>query len=111
MADEKKAQSVPQKAAEYRLPVEGLFRAYANNVALQATSFDLKLIFGEVAEISEEKVIVEHRVQITMTWLEAKVLADFLQANLRAFEETNGPLKLPTIGPALIVPETFKTPT
>jgi hypothetical protein len=43
-----------------------------------------------------------------MGWLEAKVLADFLQANVKAFEELNGPLKLPAIPDKVVVPETFQ---
>jgi hypothetical protein len=96
-----------ERTIEYRQPAEGMFRTYSNNVALAATSFDLKFLFGEVAEFQADKVVIEHRAQITMTWLEAKILSDFLQANIKSYEELNGPLKLPTIQGTLIVPDTF----
>jgi hypothetical protein len=97
----------PQKQVEYRQPQGGLLNIYSNNVAMASTSFDLRLLFGEVAEIVGDKVIVDQRVQVTMTWLEAKIVADFLQANLKAYEDANGPLRLPKTADKIIVPETF----
>jgi hypothetical protein len=99
-----------QKAAktiEYRYPPEGMVRAYANNVAMASTSFDIRLLFGEVSEIMQDKVIVDQNVQITMTWLEAKVLADFLRVNIDAHENLNGPIKVPKNLPKILVPEAF----
>ena len=97
-----------QRAVEYRDSPEGLTRTYSNNIALAATRFDVKLIFGQVAEITEDKAIIENRVQVTITWLEAKILADFLQANVRTFEELNGgPLRLPKVQQAMVTTETF----
>ena len=65
---------------------------------------------SEVAAIANDKVIVDQRVQVTMTWLEAKVLADFLNANIKALEELNGgPLKLQKNLDKIIVPDTFQS--
>lgn len=97
----------PQKQIEYRTPPEGMLRVYSNNFAMATTSFDVRLIFGEVAELKDDKVFVTQNVQVTMTWLEAKILADFLQANVNAHEELNGPLKLPKNLDKIIVPSTF----
>ncbi len=107
MPEEAVAEPKKQRQIENRLPPEGLLRTYANNVSMSATRFDLKLLFGEVIEVTDEKAIIETRVQVTVDWLEAKLLADFLAANIKAFEELNGPLKLPVIPEKLIVPETF----
>jgi hypothetical protein len=99
----------PQKEIEYRHPPAGMIRVYSNNFAMGSTSFDIRLIFGEVAEIKDDKVIVDQNVQVTMTWLEAKMLADFLQVNIKAHEDLNGgPLKLPKNLDRIIVPETFQ---
>jgi hypothetical protein len=96
------------RTVEYRDSPDGLTRTYSNNIALAATRFDVKLIFGQVAEITAEKAIVENRVQVTITWLEAKILADFLQANVKTFEELNGgPLKLPKVQQVMVTTETF----
>jgi hypothetical protein len=97
----------PQKRIEYRDPVGGLFHVYSNNVQMASTSFDVRVMFGEVSEVSDEKVIVEHRVQVAMTWLEAKILADFLRTNIEAYEKLNGPMTLPKNLDKIIAPETF----
>jgi hypothetical protein len=104
----------PQRKIEYRLPADGLHQVYSNNVQMATTGFDVRILFGEIAEVLEDKVVVDQRVQVTMTWLEAKLLADFLQTNIKAFEDLNGPLKLPKNLDKIIVPETFaiqKTPS
>jgi hypothetical protein len=54
--------------------------------------------------------MVDQRVQVTMTWLEAKILADFMQTNIKAYEDLNGPLKLPKNLDKIMVPETFPIP-
>ena len=98
----------PQKQIEYRVPPEGMLRVYSNNFAMASTSFDVRVLFGEVAELEGDKVIVTQNVQVTMTWFEAKILAEFLQANVKAHEEINGgPLKLPKNLDNIIVPNTF----
>ncbi|MFZ0758460.1 MAG: DUF3467 domain-containing protein [Candidatus Sulfotelmatobacter sp.] len=99
----------PQKKLEYRPPPGGYVpRFYSNNVQMATTSFDVRIVFGEVVEVSDERAIIEQQVQVTMTWLEAKILADFLQANIKAHEELNGPLKLPKNPEKIIVPDTFQ---
>ena len=96
-----------QREIEYRHSPDGFVRIYANNIAMAGTRFDIKIIFGEVAEITADKAVVDNRVQVTMSWLEAKLLGDFLQTNIKAFEELNGPLRLPKIQQQMIVPTTF----
>src|SRR5882724_9517220 len=96
-----------QRKLEYRIPPEGMTRIYSNNVLLAATRCDLRILFGEIVDITEDTAVVENRVQVTMTWLEAKLLADFLSVNIKAFEDINGPLKLPTIQQQLVIPQTF----
>ncbi len=101
----------PQKQVEYRHPPQGMIRIYSNNFAMASTSFDIRLLFGEVAELQGDKVIVDQNVQVTMTWFEAKILADFLQANIKAHEELNGPLKMPKNLDKIIVPDTLQEAT
>jgi hypothetical protein len=97
----------PQKAIEYRAPVGGIIHAYCNNIQMASTSFDIRLMLGEIAESTEDKVIVEQRVQVAMTWIEAKILADFLRVNVEAYESLNGPLKPPRNIEKILAPETF----
>jgi hypothetical protein len=49
------------------------------------------VIFGQVAEVSDDSAVADQRVQATMTWLETKILADFLRAKIKAHEDRNGP--------------------
>jgi hypothetical protein len=107
---ENEATPKPPKQIKYRVPPEGIFRSYCNNVAMASTGFDIRIYFGEVSEIEQDNVIVDQRVQVTMTWLEAKLLADFLQANVKAHEEMNGTLVLPKNLEKIVVPDTFALP-
>jgi len=102
------ATAKPQKKIEYRPPVGGLFHVYSNNIQMASTSFDVRLLFGEVSEVLDDKVIVEQRVQVAMTWIEAKILADFLRVNVEAYEKLNGPMTLPKNLEKVIAPETFQ---
>jgi hypothetical protein len=97
-----------QKTIEYVLPVGGLRHVYSNNIQMATSNFDVRVLFGEIDRVSDDKVIVEQQVQVTMTWLEAKILSDFLQANVKAHEELNGPLKLPKNADRIVVPDTFQ---
>lgn len=99
----------PQRKIEYVFPPNGVPNVYANNIAMGTTKFDVRMIFGEVRDISEAHIAIEQRVQVTMSWHEAKILADFLWANIKAYEELNGPLKLPQIPPKVITPDTYPT--
>src|SRR5580698_5930291 len=96
----------PQKPIEYRPPTGGLFHVYCNNIQMAGTNFDVRLILGEVAEVLPDKVIVEQRVQVAMTWIEAKILADFLRANIEAYERLNGPMTMPKNIEGIFAPDT-----
>ena len=110
MAQEEKAQPM-QRELEYHDAPGGLIRVYSNNVSMASTRFDVRIIFGELVDIDDNKAIVENRVQVTLTWLEAKLLADFVHANVKSFEELNGALKLPSIPDKMVVPQTFSDAT
>ena len=103
----------PQMALEYREQSGGVFRTYCTNVMMASTGFDVRIIFGEVIDVlpDKSKAIVEQRAQVTMTWIEAKLVGDFLQANVKAYEELNGPLKLQKNVDKIVVPETFQMVT
>jgi hypothetical protein len=106
---ENESTAKPQKTIEFRAPVGGIVHVYCNNIQMASTSFDLRLMLGEIAESTEEKIIVEQRVQVAMTWIEAKILADFLRVNIEAFEKLNGPMKLPKNIEKIVAPDTFQS--
>jgi hypothetical protein len=97
----------PQRKIEFVTPPEGLTRFYANNIAMGSSKFDVRIVFGEIRDVTETTAIVDNRFQVTLAWAAAKLLGDFLQANVKAFEELNGPIKLPKIPAKVIVPVTF----
>jgi hypothetical protein len=84
---------------------------YANNVALEQTVWDLKLIFGE---FSNRLGTVEWHTSITMPWAQAKLLSHYLQANVAVWEINNGSVAIPEamIPPPLapLTPEQAKDP-
>ncbi len=92
MPEEKKT---PAQNVEYKLPPGGLPSVYSNNVAISPNIFDLRLYFGELAQATPDKIIINQQVEIVISWLEAKIFAAFLQSHLDAFEKKNGPIKFP----------------
>jgi Protein of unknown function (DUF3467) len=84
---------------------DGIQYFYANNVSLGTTAFDVRLVFGEIVDITDEKLTVEQRLQVTMSWLETKILSEFLRVNVQAFEEKNGALKMPELTKSVVIPE------
>ncbi|HTS47939.1 MAG TPA: DUF3467 domain-containing protein [Bryobacteraceae bacterium] len=77
---------------EYVEPDDGRLIVYANNVMWGVTSYDVRLLFGELLEIDpkENKAVIEQRVQVTMSWLQAKQLLEILQGKIAAYEAKNG---------------------
>jgi len=92
MPEEKKSTSIEVKRVE---PQEGIFFAYANQIEVGHTAFDLRIAFGELLGIVDGKLTLEQRVQVTLPWLQAKLLARLLTKVVAKFEEVNGPIKLP----------------
>lgn len=93
------------EAEEMFQPIEEFFCAYANNVQIHQTVFDLKLIFGEMVQtpgIPGKIGYVEQHSSITMSWIQAKLLLYFLGLNIEAFESQHGKIKIP---PEVMPPE------
>jgi len=103
MPTDKKGRSV-----QVNNPPGGLPAVYANHVAFGATAFDVRLIFGQITDASAEQVTIDQAVLVTLSWAQAKILDGVLQANIKAYEEFNGEIKLPKIQPnALQMPDGF----
>ena len=66
---------------------------YANNVNIEATIWDLKVIFGEYSGRAQS---VQWHSSITMPWATAKLLAHFLQVNVDMHELANGKIRIPS---------------
>jgi len=95
------AQALPQQTSgqkiEQILPPEGVFSFYSNNVGIQVNQFDLRIIFGEIMEVTPERARIVQRAAIITSWAQAKAIARFLQDNVDAYEAINGPITLPNV--------------
>lgn len=97
MEEEKQALPPPlQKPAGYRRDEETFTFDYANNVYLESSAWDLKLIFGQLDQ-AEGAINVDQHTAITIPWPQAKVLIYFLKVHLLAYEIENGKIVVPKI--------------
>jgi hypothetical protein len=93
MAQESSSAPEPLRKLEFVKAPEGIRYTYANNFAIGHTVFDLRLIFGEVTDVDDKKIEITQRVQVTMSWLEAKALAESIAVYIKNYEDSYGPIK------------------
>src|SRR5947209_3194715 len=67
---------------------------YANNVRFESSLWDLKIIFGQLDQSSRPNAIEQHTA-MTVTWVQAKLMAYYLEVNLAVFETDNGYIRVP----------------
>jgi hypothetical protein len=67
---------------------------YANNIAVESSIWDLKLIFGILDQTTTPATIGRYAA-VNIPWQQAKLLAYFLQLNVLFHERANGTIKLP----------------
>ena len=80
---------------EYTKSFDSLPRFYVNNTNATVTNFDLRLTFGQVTEISPEKIVVDPQTIIFMSPEHAKAVVALLAKQLAIFESNNGPIPQP----------------
>jgi hypothetical protein len=98
MTEEQQNQKVP---IEFIEPKDGAPYVYANYVMVSPTQYDIRMTFGEVLDVKTTGVVIQKRANVTVSWLEAKVLQQILAAQIQKYQETHGPLnyKQEMIGP------------
>jgi hypothetical protein len=74
--------------------------AYANNIYYEASSWDLKLIFGQLDQ-SGGKAKIELHTAITIPWAQARLMIYWLRGHIEAHELVNGKIDFP---PTVIPP-------
>jgi hypothetical protein len=79
---------------DYRRDDERFIEGYANNVYLESSAWDLRLIFGQIQPAKGPNVVVQHTA-ITLPWSQAKVLSYLLQFHLIGQELENGKVAVP----------------
>lgn len=102
MSDENKEQNknqpvVPQVKVEFVVPDPDstLVSTYANNIQVSWTHFDVRMVFGEIVDLLPTKIIIEQRAQVTVSYLQAKILQNLLTQAISQYETLFGELKLP----------------
>lgn len=93
MSEESSTTPIPQRKIELIKGPDGIQYVYANNFSIGQTVFDLRLIFGELTDVDDKRLEVTQRVQVTMSWLEAKALAEALAVYVQNYEDSYGSIK------------------
>lgn len=68
---------------------------YANNVSFRTTFWDFTMDFGQVVEMSEERVIAQDVATVIMAPQHARVFAEVLMTHIQAYEQQFGPIPRP----------------
>ncbi len=97
---DKNTESTKPKHRGYERAEEFYFD-YANNVFLEPSVWDLKLVFGQLDQGSGVAV-TEQRSAITVPWIQAKILNFLLSAHLHAYELKYGKI---IVQPDVVPPE------
>ena len=70
---------------------------YTNSVSLSLSVFDIKMVFGEVIEATEEHILTKPLVKVYMSPQHAKVLLGVLHSNVALYEREFGEISLPSL--------------
>jgi hypothetical protein len=77
---------------------DGFSAKYANNVQFENTIWDLTIVFGELARPrGGTDVQIEQHTSVTLSWLQAKLMAVFLLLNVNQYEASNGAIRVPRV--------------
>lgn len=102
----KPTDAIPAPAAklEIRRDVDFVAR-YANNVQLESSAWDMKLIFGLLDLHDAEKQTIEQHTSMSLAWPEIKVFLYLMRLHLALYEQENGKVKIPATGIPAEIPE------
>jgi len=90
MADE----SIPSQPAKPEYEKTPNFTStYANNVFLESSTWDLKLIFGQLDQSTVPNTVKQH-LAVTIPWAQAKLLLFYLQAHVKGEELQDGKIHI-----------------
>jgi hypothetical protein len=86
-----------------------VYEAYANHVYYEASSWDLKLVFGQMDQRERPAKIIQHSA-ITVPWPLVKIMIYWLKGHVEAHELVNGKIHVPppVIPPPALLTEEIK---
>ena len=88
MSESQKTDSLIERASVQEL--EGVPKFYANNVELRLSPWDFRITFGEVLDATEDGLIIERKVIVSMSPQHTKAVLDLLERNVKRYEEEFG---------------------
>ncbi len=86
--DKKVSEAVPKSGIEFSRTAD-FINLYANNVFLESSLWDLKLVFGHTDQQVGLNAIIQNAA-VTLPWSQVKMLVYFLQSHVAAHETQNG---------------------
>lgn len=90
------AKSKPKEATggERKLVIlkQGKQYIYCNHFGIGQSPFDVRLTFGEITEVADDTIEVREQVQVTLSFQIAKIVSIMLSKQVKAIEETHGPI-------------------
>ncbi len=101
--EQSKPQSQP--AVETR-KVEDFTSLYANSIRYESSVWDLKLLFGELDQLTGKEVVELHT-SVSIPWMQVKLMVEMLRLNVDAYELEFGKIAVPL---RVIPPEIELTP-
>ncbi len=71
---------------------EGKQYVYCNHFGIGQSRFDMRLIFADIIEVTDDTIEVKERVQVTLSFPMAKLVSIMLSDQVKAFEDAHGPI-------------------
>lgn len=65
---------------------------YANNVTLLMSRWDFKFVFGDILDMTDDRLRVNERVTVVMSPQHAAAFSDVLSKHVGGYEERFGPI-------------------
>lgn len=96
--DEKNASQQPSREVESRRS-DTFLSLYANSVNIRLTPWDVQLIFGEILEADERKLVIENHLAVTLSPQHAKALLNALSGQVQAYERQFGEIRYTPVQP------------
>jgi len=85
-----------RKSAPDKITLEhtdSFFSAYANNAYFESSTWDLKIIFGQLDQSSTPNSIKQN-VAVTLPWAQAKIMVYYLRLHIAAEEIADGKIHI-----------------
>jgi hypothetical protein len=88
----KEAPKEPERmlGIEYSKTLDAIPKFYVNNTNASFSNFDLRLTLGQIADVSDDKILVDPQVVVFMSPEHAKAVVAILSRQIETYEKNNG---------------------